>query len=204
MQLLEFLISAILNLLLLGAAPFFVYYAYHRWRHKRSLAEVAGRAGLQIGESRYILYGLMTALVAVAILAIWPPPVEPFIRPGSPQQAFAGLGIGGRSIVMALLYGVVKTGVPEELLFRGMIGGSLSRRLPVPWANLAQAVIFLLPHLFVLKVMPEMWMLLPIIFVVSLAMGWLRIRSGSIFPSAIVHAAVNTAICLVVAARTST
>jgi membrane protease YdiL (CAAX protease family) len=37
---------------------------------------------------------------------------------------------------MAILYEVVKTGLPEELLFRGLIAGSLSRRLPVLWANL--------------------------------------------------------------------
>jgi membrane protease YdiL (CAAX protease family) len=37
---------------------------------------------------------------------------------------------------MALLYGVVKTGFSEELLFRGLIAGSLSRRLPLLWATL--------------------------------------------------------------------
>ena len=47
---------------------------------------------------------------------------------------------------MALLYGVVKTGFAEELLFRGLIAGSLGRRLPLVWANLLQALIFLLPH----------------------------------------------------------
>ena len=54
---------------------------------------------------------------------------------------------------MALLYGVVKTGFPEELLFRGLIAGSLSRRFSLLWANVVQALIFLIPHLLVLRIM---------------------------------------------------
>ena len=72
---------------------------------------------------------------------------------------------------MAFLYGVVKTGFPEELLFRGLIAGSLSRRLPLLWANLGQALIFVVPHLFVLRIMPEMWGFLPIVFIGSLFLG---------------------------------
>ena len=70
----------------------------------------------------------------------------------SPQREFVGLGLTGTSIAMALLYGVVKTGFAEELLFRGLIAGSLGRRLPLRWANLLQAVVFLLLHLLVLLV----------------------------------------------------
>ena len=57
---------------------------------------------------------------------------------------------------MAFLNGAVQTAFTEELLFRGLIAGSLSRRLPVLWANLAQAAIFFLPHLLILLVVPEM------------------------------------------------
>jgi membrane protease YdiL (CAAX protease family) len=105
---------------------------------------------------------------------------------------------------MALLYGVFKTGFAEELLFRGLIAGGLSRRFPLRWANLLQALIFLLPHLLVLRVMPEMWGVLPVIFAGVLFLGWVRIESGSIIGPWLIHASVNVAICLSVAARTST
>ncbi|MGA2475263.1 MAG: CPBP family intramembrane glutamic endopeptidase [Terriglobia bacterium] len=105
---------------------------------------------------------------------------------------------------MALVYGVVKTGFTEELLFRGLIAGSLSRRLPPLWANPLQALIFLIPHLLVLKVMPEMWSILPVIFVIALFVGWVRIKSGSIIGVWVIHASVNVAICLSVAIRTAT
>jgi membrane protease YdiL (CAAX protease family) len=105
---------------------------------------------------------------------------------------------------MALLYGVVKTGFAEEFLFRGLIAGSLARRLPLPWANLAQALLFLLPHLLALRVMPETWGILPLVFAGALFAGWVRIRSGSIFGPWLLHAALNFTMCLSVAARTAT
>lgn len=146
---------------------------------------------------------MVFALAGTAILVIWPPPLELFLRADSPQQAFRGLGLGGLSIGMALLYGVVQSGFTEELLFRGLIAGSLSRRLSLVWANVLQATIFLLPHLLVLRIMPEMWGLLPIIFASALFMGWVRIKSGSIIGSWLIHASANFVVCLTVAIRTA-
>ena len=196
-------LSALVNLFVLGGLPFFAYFAYQKWRYKRAFGEISRRAGLQLGAGRYIAYSVVFALASVAVLAMWPPSLEPFLRDGSPQQPFVGLGLGGPAVSMALLYGVVKTGFPEELLFRGLIAGSLSRRLPFLWANLGQALIFLIPHLLVLRVMPEMWSILPVIFAGSLLWGWLRIKSGSIIGSWLMHAASNVAICLSVAIRTA-
>src|SRR5262245_36520754 len=154
-------LSTLLNLTVLGGLPFLVYFAYQKWRHKRGLSEIAQRAGLRLGDDRYIGYSLMVAIATVAILVVWPPPVEPFLREGSPQRAFVNLGLSGQAIAMALLYGVIKTGFTEELLFRGLIAGSLSRRLPGGWANLLQAVIFLAPHLLVLRIMPALRWVIP-------------------------------------------
>ena len=197
-------LSALVNLLVLAGLPFFAYFAYQKWRYKRAFGEISRRAGLQLGAGRYIAYSVVFALASVAVLAMWPPALEPFLRDGSPQQPFVGLGLGGSAVSMALLYGVVKTGFPEELLFRGLIAGSLSRRLPLLWANLGQALIFLIPHLLVLTVMPEMWGFLPIIFAIALICGWVRIKSGSIFGSWLLHATGNVAMCLSVAIRTAT
>ena len=194
-------LSALVNLLLFAGLPFFVYFAYHKWRHKRTFGEISRRAGLQLGDGRYIAYSAAFALAGVAILAIWPPALEPFLRDGSPQQPFVGLGLSGPAVAMALIYGLVKTGFPEELLFRGLIAGSLARRLPLRWANLAQALVFVIPHLLILKVMPEMWRVLPVIFAGSLLLGWIRIKSGSIIGSWLIHASGNVAMCLSVAIR---
>jgi membrane protease YdiL (CAAX protease family) len=127
--------SALLNVVVLAGIPFLAYYVHHRRRHKRGLREVAQRAGLQLGETRYLYYCAAFALISTAVLLLWPPPLEPFLRKGSPQRAFAGLGLSGTAVGLALLYGVLKTGFAEEFLFRGVIAGSLARRLSPRWAN---------------------------------------------------------------------
>jgi membrane protease YdiL (CAAX protease family) len=198
--LLEALASTLVNLVVLAGIPFAVFAAYHRLRHRRPLAESARRAGLQVGDRRYLAPALAAAAVSAGALAAWHPS-EAMVRGGSAMRAFHGLGASGATLVLALLYGVLKTGFSEELLFRGLIAGSLGRRLPLWVANLLQALVFLVPHLFVLKVMPELWPLLPIVFAASLLMGWLRIRSGSILGPWLIHAAANVTTALSVALR---
>jgi membrane protease YdiL (CAAX protease family) len=196
-------LSTALNLVVLAGLPFLAYCIYHRWRHERGFREIAQRAGLQIGPSRHVLYSAAFALLTIAMLVIWSPPIEPLVREGSPQKLFAGLGLGGPAVPMALLYGVVQTGFCEEFLFRGLIAGSLGRRISVGWANCVQALIFLAPHLLILRVMPEMWGMLPVVFVGALFLGWVRIKSGSILGSWSIHASANVAMCLSVAVRTA-
>ncbi len=202
-MILNALLSTLLNLVVLAGLPFFGYWLYHRLRHKRRFAEIASRAGLRLGESRYLAYSAVFAAACVAILLAWRPPLASFTESSSPQQAFVGLGIGATSIGLALLYGMIKTGFCEELLFRGLIAGSLARRMPLVWANTLQALIFLAPHLLILISRPQLWPVLPAVFLGGLATGWLRIKSGSILGPWLIHGALNTATCLYVAAGTS-
>ena len=202
LSLLDAAVSAILQVLLLGGIPFFGYAIYQRVRHKRTFHESARRAGLQLGQPRYLLYSLACALFIVLFIALWSPPLEPLTREGSAQRKFVGLGLGVPAITLAILYGFFQTGFAEELLFRGLIAGSLSRRLPFLWANILQAVIFLLPHCAILLIAPEVWGILPVVFLGALLFGWVRIKSGSILGPWLVHATANVATCLSVAIRT--
>ncbi|HJR74168.1 MAG TPA: CPBP family intramembrane glutamic endopeptidase [Luteimonas sp.] len=197
------MLSTVLNLIVLAGLPFFGYWLYHRLHHKRRFTEIASRAGLRLGEPRYLAYSAILAAICVAILLAWRPPLASFTGSSSPQQAFVRLGIGATSIGLALLYGIVKTGFSEELLFRGLIAGSLARRMPLVWANLLQALIFLAPHLLILISRPQLWPVLPAVFLGGLATGWLRIKSGSILGPWLIHGALNTATCLYVAAGTA-
>ena len=123
-------ISAVIQASVLGGVPFVAFFIYQRWRHHRTFREVAQDAGLQLGQPRYLLYSLAFAAVGVIVLLIWSPPLGPLTRPGSAQHQFVGLGLGGAAIAMAFLNGVMQTAFTEELLFRGLIAGILSRRLP--------------------------------------------------------------------------
>ncbi len=57
--------------------------------------------------------------------------------------------------------------------------------------GLCQAFIFLLPHLLILLVVPEMWPILLFVFAGALVFGWIRIKSGSILGSWLMHASGN-------------
>ena len=207
MSLSDAAVSAFLQAAVLGGVPLLGYAIYQKLRHRRSLRESARRAGLQFGVFRYFVYSLAFALLGISlivlILIVWSPSLEPFTREGAAQRPFVGLGFSLSAIFLALLNGGVQTGFAEELLFRGLIAGSLSRRLSIAWANILQAFIFLLPHFLILLVAPEMWPILPLVFLGALAFGWVRIKSGSILGSWLMHAAGNITMALAVAIRTS-
>ena len=195
-MLIQALMSALVNIVVLVVIPLGAYYGYHRWRHGRRFAEVTRRAGLQMGDPRYLGYAAVAAVVLVMVLLVFPPSLASSTARGSGFAPFAGLGLGMHAVVMALLYGVLQTGFAEEFLFRGLIAGSLGRRLPLIWANLLQALVFLAPHVLVLFVMPSIWVVLPLVFVGGLFAGWLRIRSQSIFGPWLLHASANVTVAL--------
>lgn len=196
-------LSALINLLILAALPLLVYTLYHRRRSSLPYSEIRERTGLVVGEKKYIGYSVLFAVIVMAALLLKPPSLEASVGDGSAFQAFDGLGFGMSALVLALLYGVVKTGLAEELLFRGLITGSLSRRLPLVWADIVQALVFLLPHVLIVFMLPELWLLLPFIFLGSLVVGWIRIKSGSILGPWLVHGSVNVTTALSIAFRTA-
>lgn len=86
---------------------------------------------------------------------------------------------------------VLARAVGEEILFRGLIGGVLFRRLGFMRGNLVQALVLLVPHLLLLLVDPATWPILPVQLLAGLLLGWLRHRSASVLPGAVTHAAAN-------------
>jgi membrane protease YdiL (CAAX protease family) len=196
-------VSALLQVALLAGVPFLGYSIYHQWRHRRRLPEIAGRAGLRRCPGRYLALSAALALATVLVIVAWGPPLEPLTRPGSPLRPFVGLGLTAPAVARAVLYGAVQTAFAEEVVFRGLIAGSLARRLSAPAANVVQALIFFVPHLFILAVAPEVWGLLPVVFAGALVYGWVRIKSGSILGPWLMHAAGNVTMALEVAVRTA-
>lgn len=197
------LIGSVLQFVILSAIPLGLYTAWHKLRHKRSWLEIRQRAGLVLGEPRYLLFSAGFAVVFALGLVLFPPSLEYYTTEHSPQRVVVGLGWSWQAWVMALAYGILKTGFPEELLVRGLLTGALSRRLPLWAANLIQALIFFAPHALILLVAPELWPILPIVFCGSLLLGWERIKSGSILGPWLVHATANVTITMIVAVRTA-
>lgn len=172
--------------------PSAIYSIVVHVRSRLSLREVASRLGLTIGTFK--AYFLAVAVsVPGAILAIFASTWTSHFQ-GSMLAPFVGAPPTLTIIGSALSYGVIATGFPEELLFRGLIAGTLFRRMSFIKANFLQAAIFMLPHLLILLVAPQLW-LLAIVLPLTLGLigGWLRHTSGSIFPSVLIHATTNAA-----------
>jgi membrane protease YdiL (CAAX protease family) len=86
----------------------------------------------------------------------------------------------------------------EELLFRGVIQGQLSRTqagakriMHISLANLAASVLFTALHLLTISTAVAL-----LVFVPSLVFGYLRDTYGSILPSIFLHAAYNLFVVL--------
>jgi membrane protease YdiL (CAAX protease family) len=177
--------------------PAAIYAAVVRWRAKLTLNEIAQRLGLTKGTGRWYLVALVAVLPFIP-LVIWVSQWTSAFK-GSTIAPFVGQSPSLTMIAGAINYGLIATGFPEELLFRGLIGGALFRRLSFWKANLIQAVIFMGPHLLLLLVAPDLWPL-AIAFPLALGLlaGWLRHTSGSIGPAVILHAVPNIAGALAV------
>jgi len=125
---------------------------------------------------------LLVPLVLAGWLAIAVIPADVIDAPGVSIARLTSVGAAISVILRA---------VGEEALFRGLLGGVFVRRLGFAWGNLLQAAVFLVPHLPLLVIDARTWPILPVQFAAGWLLGWLRHRTGSFVPGAVVHAASN-------------
>jgi membrane protease YdiL (CAAX protease family) len=90
----------------------------------------------------------------------------------------AKLGVGW--IILSIC---VQPAIFEELAFRGAIFGALERVLGGNEALLVSALMFAILHLSIPSI--------PHLFLLALVLGWLRMRTGSIFPCMLMHFSHN-------------
>lgn len=131
----------------------------------------------------------MAALVAVNLL------IAQFVGSFDNPQVEAISGGNALSSTDLLLLLVLIAGVApfvEELFFRGMLYPLLRRRMGAPATIVLNAALFALIHIYPL--------LLPGLFVVGLFLAYLRERSGSIWPSVLLHALQNGLALLAISA----
>ncbi|WP_455212853.1 JDVT-CTERM system glutamic-type intramembrane protease MrtJ [Kaarinaea lacus] len=102
--------------------------------------------------------------------------------------------IENRSIAVILFLTIVWYPVLEEVLFRGVIQGSLIRKqfaqqkiMRLTVANWITSILFALAHLWY---QPAIWAI--VIIIPSLVYGFFRDRYSNIYPCIILHAFYNT------------
>jgi uncharacterized protein len=95
----------------------------------------------------------------------------------------AGYGWG-----MVVLLIAVAPAISEEIAFRGIIQPSLGRILKPGEALLVTALLFAILHL--------QWLGLLHLSILGLVLGWVRIRSGSLYPCILLHFVHNSLVVL--------
>lgn len=85
--------------------------------------------------------------------------------------------------VLAVLIIVVVAPVAEEIVFRGVLLPALNDRWPAGWAVFVSSALFALIHVSPFTMVP--------VFVLALGLGWLMLRSRSLWVCIAAHAAFN-------------
>ncbi len=138
---------------------------------------------LPVRRKRAALLGLAALVVIVAAAAA----LSPFLDAGD-EQGLVPQGWDSSRVAPFLANAAVVTIVAplvEELLYRGL-GLSLLAQFMAPWtAILISGVAFGLAHGLVLG--------LPVLTIFGITLGWLRLKTGSVYPGMIVHFLFNAA-----------
>lgn len=130
-----------------------------------------------------LLFGAALGLNLLVIAVLGPPQ-------GSArhvEEVLARLDALGGPVVLVVLAAILP-GVVEEALLRGVVLTGLRRRLPAWLAVVATALAFAALHWSPWRFLPQ--------FVLGLAAGWLAVRAGSCWPSAVLHACYNTLVLM--------
>ena len=183
--------NALTNFLFL-VSPAAIYALVVRLRAHLSGGEIATRLGIRLPSGKYLGAGAGLGLVGAVLSAVMVKSGNGFTDEGSPVHFLVGQPPSADLVWRAFLYAFVATGFAEEILFRGLIAGVLFRRIERAWlANTIQGLIFTAPHFLILLLKPDAWRMLWVIFPFSLVLGWLRHRSKSVVPSALIHSLGN-------------
>lgn len=91
----------------------------------------------------------------------------------------SGLGLA----VMAAL-AVAVAPVAEETFFRGFVLGGIGKRFGYGWGAVVSALLFSVAHMQLTAFVP--------IFILGLLLAWLYVKTGSIWPCILTHAAYNS------------
>lgn len=121
----------------------------------------------------------------LAVSAAWATFIEWAGVPFESQQLLQLLGeAGSTEQALALGYGIVGAPLVEELLFRGFLLPPLRRRMGMAATCLLAGGLFGLVH------MTDPLAVAPLV-VLGVALSWLRLRTGSIWPGVVVHVGNN-------------
>ena len=137
------------------------------------------------------LFAVAMWIVGLSVLMFWVQAlvwfgVEVLIPPDTAKQALDKAD--GSIIATILLVGIVGP-MAEEIFFRGFVLPGLVKKFGIIWALVISSVVFGLFHIDPATVVPT--------FTLGLALGWVYIKTGSIWPAMFAHGLHNTVAVLI-------
>ncbi len=134
----------------------------------------------------YFAGGFAMAMAVTALANVLPMPDDP-----SPLEAL--LEEARRFLPLFVVFGVLIAPAVEEVVFRGFVFGVLERAHGATAAVIATAALFAAPHS---TQYGGRWQILLILFLVGIALGIVRLRTGSTLATTYLHAAYNATFML--------
>ena len=183
------LVNTMLNIILFSLIPLGIYLI-----RERKLKGFFNYLGLYLPPKEW---GWKSAVSWISIVYLSTLAANIFLwRSGYSARAVDGLE--GLSVLSLLIYAVLyglRTGVAEEVFFRGFIAKELITRLGYKWGNFLQALIFALPHFVVggSASWPDLISRIGFAFVLGYVFGWVMEKKarGSILPGMAAHFLIN-------------
>lgn len=125
-----------------------------------------------------VVYIILTAIVtALAVVAL------PFVDYSQTQETgFSGIS-GQMEYILAFITLVIVAPIAEEVLFRGYLFGKLRKHAPLWITILITSLLFALVHF--------QWNVALDVFALSIVLCLLRVVSGSLWPSILLHMLKN-------------
>ena len=191
MVLIQSLLDSIVQLLLFSFIPFIWWLIF--WRKKEKFLPWLGIKKPIMENKRLVALYICLFLVVSTLSNI-------FLEVVQTSETAVGQiqGTGIIALCSALLFGMVKTGAAEEILFRGFLAKRLIQRLGFTLGNILQAFLFGIMHvvLFQVAISIDVFQSLIIFlipFLTSLLFGYVNEKKadGSIIPSWLMHGIGN-------------
>jgi membrane protease YdiL (CAAX protease family) len=192
MQIIQLLISAVLQIILFSFIPFIWWLI--NGRKQKNFFEWLGLKKIVIKDKTKYSISFVSAVIVFLVPALL---VIPFFIDKSTMATSQFSGQGFSALIPALIYAFLQTGFSEELFFRGFLTKRLINKFGFQLGNIIQGSIFGLVHgLMFISVAGLLGAVVTTIItgIVGWLMGWINEKqsNGSIISSWLLHGCANT------------
>ncbi|MBT3996376.1 MAG: CPBP family intramembrane metalloprotease [Chloroflexi bacterium] len=137
------------------------------------------------------LFAVAMWIVGLSVLMFWVQAlvwfgVDSLIPPDTAKQVLNEAD--GNIVVTIVLVGILGP-MAEEIFFRGFVLPGLVKKFGIIWALVISSVVFGLFHIDLGAIVPT--------FALGLALGWVYLKTGSIWPAMFAHGLHNTVAVLI-------